>query len=93
MVGWILSAFLGVYQGKQMRAAMNARIGFFFYLFGGVVAGIMTRVVSAIIGSLSIAMLAVAGYYLVPAYFFLWTAIFCGLAMVGIGLVMLWRWR
>jgi hypothetical protein len=122
MLGWILSTVLGIYQGRQMRGAMNARIGFFYlalfgfaalwfimmqpasaqqnalfiltlYLFGGVVIGIMTHVISAIIGCLSIAVLAVAGYYLVPAYFFLWTAIFCGLTMVGIGLVMLWRWR
>ncbi len=121
-VGWILSAILGIYQGKQTRAAISARIGLFYlalfgfailwfilmqpasarqdglfiitlFMFGGVVAGIMTRVVSAVIGSLSIAVLAVIGYYLLPAYFFLWAAIFCGLGMVGIGLVLLWRWR
>ena len=121
-IGWILSGILGVYQGRQTRAAIGSRIAFFYlalfgfaalwfivmqpasarqdalfiitiFTFGGVVAGIMTCVIPSIVGSLSIAALAVIGYYLVPAYFFLWVAIFCGLGMVGIGLVMLWRWR
>jgi hypothetical protein len=121
-IGWILSAIIGAYQGRQTRAAINARVGFFYlalfgfaalwfilmqpasakqdalfiitlFMFGGVVAGIMARVISSIIGSLSVAVLAVIGYYLLPAYFFLWAAIFCGLTMVGIGLVLLWRWR
>jgi hypothetical protein len=63
------------------------------FLFGGVVAGIITRVLALVITNLSMAVLVVLGYYLVPAYFFLWTAIFSGLAMVGIGLVMRLRWR
>jgi hypothetical protein len=121
-IGWILSAFLGTYQGRQMRAAVSARIGFFYlalfgfaalwyiimqpvsgkqtvlfivtlFMFAGVTAGIMTRVVPTIIGSLSIAALAVIGYYLLPTYFNLWVAVFCGLTMVGIGLGLLLRRR
>lgn len=63
------------------------------FIFGGVAVGIITRVMPLIICDLSLAALLVLGYYLVPAYFFLWAAVFCGLALVGIGLVMLWRWR
>lgn len=63
------------------------------FMFGGVVAGIMTCVIPTIIGSLSVAALAVIGYYLLPSYFFLWVAIFCGLTMVGIGLELLLRRR
>jgi hypothetical protein len=121
-VGWILSAILGIYLGRQTRSTFDSRIGFFFLalfgfmglwfllmqpigikqgvlffltitMFGGVVAGIMSRAVSSIIGSLTVAALAVIGYYLLPAYFFLWVAIFCGLTMVGIGLVIRLRWR
>ncbi len=122
MVGWILSAFLGVYQGRQMRAAVSSRIAFFYlalfgfaglwyiimqpvggkqtvlfivtlFMFAGVTAGIMTRGISTIIGSLSVAALAVIGYYLLPTYFDLWVAVFCGLTMVGIGLGLLLRRR
>lgn len=121
-VAWILSAILGIYQGRQTRATVGSRVGFFFLalfgfgalwlvimqpatfnqnvlfvitliMFGGVVAGIMTRVISSVIGSLSVAALAVIGYYLVPAYFSLWSAVFCGLTMVGTGLVLRLRWR
>ena len=63
------------------------------FLFGGVISGIMTRVPASIIGCLAMAVMLVIGYYLLPAYFFLWTAIFSGLTMVGIGLVMRLRWR
>jgi hypothetical protein len=35
VVGWIVSAALGIYQGKQVRSVLGARIGFFFLaLFG-----------------------------------------------------------
>jgi len=121
-IGWILSAILGVYLGKQTRSQAGARVGFFFlalfgfavlwfflmqpassrqdamfvltiFLFGGVISGIMTRVPASIISCLAMAVMLVIGYYLLPAYFFLWTAIFSGLTMVGIGLVMRLRWR
>lgn len=121
-VAWILSAILGIYQGRQVRTSVDARIGLFFLalfgftvlwflimqpisvkqgvlflltiiMFGGVVAGIMSRYVSSIIGSLAITVLVLIGYYVLPAYFFLWTAITCGLAMIAAGLVMRLRWR
>ena len=63
------------------------------FLFGGVVSGIMTRILASTLCSLGIAVLVVIGYYLVPAYFFLWAALFSGLVMVVIGLVMRLRWR
>ena len=62
-------------------------------MFGGVVVGILARTASTIAGSLSVAVLAVAGYYLLPAYFYLWVAVCCGLTMVGIGLYIRLRWR
>ena len=63
------------------------------FIFGGLAVGILTCVLPLIIGTLSMAALLVIGYYLVPAYFFLWAAIFCGLAMAVGGLVMRLYWR
>ncbi len=62
-------------------------------MFGGVVSGILSRSASTIYGSLTITVLALAGYYLVPTYFYLWVAVCCGLTMVGIGLYIRLRWR
>ncbi|GAC1568874.1 MAG: hypothetical protein NVS3B14_20330 [Ktedonobacteraceae bacterium] len=121
-IGWIVSAFLGVNQSKQVRSIVGPRIGFFYFaligfvvlwfvilqplsvkqdvlffisivMFGGVVAGVFARSVSTIIGCVSITALAVMGYYLIPAYFDLWVAVFCGLTMVGIGLTLRLRGR
>jgi hypothetical protein len=63
------------------------------FMFGGVIAGIMERQPASIISSLALAVLMVTGYYLVPAYFFLWAAIFCGLGMIGIGIAVRVHWR
>ena len=121
-VGWILSAIIGIYLGKQTRSKIGPRVAFFFlalfgfavlwffimqpisfkqgalflltlFMFGGTASGIILRVFPLIICNLIMLLLVVGGYYLVPAYFFLWTAIFSGLFMVGIGLVMRLRWR
>lgn len=75
----------------------NTRQGVMFFIsivmFGGVIAGILYRNLSSVIGSASLTILAIVGYYLLPAYFFLWEAIFGGLAMVAIGLGLRLRWR
>lgn len=62
-------------------------------LFGGIVAGVFVRSISTIIGCGGITILALIGYYLLPAYFYVWMAIFGGLTMVGIGAVIRLRWR
>lgn len=62
-------------------------------MFGGVVVGILMRALPTIGGSLLVTLLALVGYYLVPAYFYLWVAVCCGLTMAGIGLYIRLRWR
>ena len=62
-------------------------------MFGGVVVGVFTRTIPTIIGCVSITVLALIGYYLLPAYFYVWTAISCGLGMLGTGLFIRLRWR
>lgn len=61
--------------------------------FGGVVSGILERVRSSAISSVAFAALALLGYYLVPAYFYLWVAVFCGLSLAGVSLFLRLRWR
>jgi len=62
-------------------------------MFAGVVVGIFSRYLPTVIGSVTLTILAIAGYYLLPAYFYLWEAIFGGLAMFAIGLTLRLRWR
>jgi hypothetical protein len=78
-------------------APQNTKQGVMFFIsiimFGGVVAGIFNRSWSTVLGSVSVTILAIAGYYLLPAYFYLWEAVFGGLAMFAIGLTIRLRWR
>ena len=62
-------------------------------MFGGVVVGILYRNLFTVLGSLFATALAIAGYYLLPDYFYLWEAILGGLAMLVSGLVLRLRWR
>lgn len=86
-------ATLWVFMMQPASFKQDALFVMTVFMFGGVAVGIIMRVFPIIICYLSMAALLVLGYYLVPAYFFLWAAIFSGLAMVGIGLVMCLRWR
>jgi len=80
-----------------LLAPQNTKQGVMFFIsvvmFGGVVAGILNRNLATVIGSLFATALAIAGYYLLPAYFYLWEAIFGGLAIFAIGLTLRLRWR
>jgi hypothetical protein len=75
-----------------VMASESAKQGAMFFItiimFAGTVIGIFSRSFSTIIGCLSLTVLAIVGYYLLPDYFFLWEAIFGGLAMVAIGLTL-----
>ena len=62
-------------------------------LFGGIVNGVFTRATATIISCLVITVLALLGYYLLPAYFYLWVALTCGLPMIAGGVYMRLRWR
>jgi hypothetical protein len=62
-------------------------------LFGGMVSGVFTRATATMISCLVITVLALLGYYLLPAYFYLWVALTCGLPMIAGGVYMRLRWR
>jgi hypothetical protein len=76
---------------------LNANQVILFFItivsFGGVVSGILERTRAGMLGSLAFLLVALLGYYLVPAYFFLWIAVFCGLPFAGVGIVVRLRWR
>jgi hypothetical protein len=61
--------------------------------FGGVVSGVFSRSVLAVISCVSLTVISLIGYYLVPGYFYLWMAIFGGLSMFCFGLYVRLRWR
>ncbi|HEX6477449.1 MAG TPA: hypothetical protein VF043_01295 [Ktedonobacteraceae bacterium] len=122
LVGWVMSAALGINQGKYLRSVLGPRIAFFYLalfvfgavwfvisrpqsimqiilllvtliMFGGVAVGVFARTIPIIIGCVAITVLVLIGYYLLPAYFYLWVAISCGLSMFGTGLYVRLRWR
>lgn len=80
-----------------VMAPQSTKQGAMFFItiimFAGTVIGIFSRSLSTIIGCVSLTVLASVGYYLLPGYFFLWEAIFGGLAMVAIGLTLRLYWR
>lgn len=62
-------------------------------LFGGVVSGVLQRAVPGVVVSLAFLAITLIGYYLLPAYFYLWMAVFYGLLFAAFGVVMRLRWR
>ena len=90
-----LFAFAGLW--FILLAPRNTEQGVMFFvsliMFGGVIAGIFYRNLAIVVGSLFATVLALAGYYLLPGYFYLWEAIFGGLAMLIPGVVLRLRWR
>ena len=89
----VVFAALWLFVAQPLSLKQGILLGVTIYMFGGATIGIFTRTISTIVGCAAITALSVAGYYLLPAYFFLWLAICCGLAMVGIGLTLRIGWR
>lgn len=89
----VVFAALWLFVAQPLSLKQGILLGVTIYMFGGAAIGIFTRTISTIVGCVAITALSVAGYYLLPAYFFLWLAICCGLAMVGIGLTLRIGWR
>ncbi len=92
-----LALFVFTVLWYTVMVPQSARQGAMFFItiimFAGTVIGIFSRSVSTIIGCVSLTLLAIVGYYLLPGYFYLWESIFGGLAMVAIGLTLRLRWR
>ena len=62
-------------------------------MFGCVSTGIWLRVLPLTLYGLAVSTLAVIGYLVFPAYFWLWLAALMGLFPIVTGLVLLWRGR
>jgi len=62
-------------------------------MFSYVVAGAWLRM-SLLIGiGVGVTVMSLLGYYLLPGYFYLWSALFAGGTLLGSGIYILLRWR
>lgn len=62
-------------------------------MFGYIVAGAWLRI-SLLIGiGVGVTVMSLLGYYLLPGYFYLWSAVFAGGTLLGSGIYILLRWR
>ena len=55
-------------------------------MFGSIIAGVWIQEPVSIVVGVGITLMSVLGYYLSPHYFWLWSAVFAGLPLVGIGI-------
>src|SRR5690348_7458522 len=55
-------------------------------MFGSIIAGVWLQEPSSIGLGVGVTLLSVMGYYLLPTYFWLWSAVFAGLPLVGLSL-------
>lgn len=62
-----------------------------FILIGQMTTGVLFSF-SSVGWLLPVTALALAGYFLMPAYFYLWMSILVGGSMITIGLYIRWRW-
>ncbi|MBE3558622.1 MAG: hypothetical protein IMW89_05270 [Ktedonobacteraceae bacterium] len=60
-------------------------------MFSSIMAGIWLRQTVSIVLGVSVTVVTVMGYYLLPAYFWLWAATSAGLPLIGVGLYFLSR--
>ena len=60
-------------------------------LFGGAVIGVLQRLPQTIVGCVAATALTVAGYYVAPAYFWLWSAFSFGGFMTVVGVILIVR--
>ena len=62
-------------------------------MFGYVVAGAWLRTPLLIGIGVGVTVMSLLGYYLLPGYFYLWSALFAGGTLLGSGIYILLRWR
>lgn len=62
-------------------------------MFGCIAIGIWLRIPLQIGVGAGVVVLAVAGYYMIPAYFWLCVAVLCGGSLIGSGIYVVTRWR
>lgn len=62
-------------------------------MFGYIVAGAWLRTPLLIGIGVGVTVMSLLGYYLLPGYFYLWSALFAGGTLLGSGIYILLRWR
>jgi len=55
-------------------------------MFGTIIGGVWIQERVSILLGISVTIVSVIGYYLLPVYFWLWAAVFAGLPMIGVSI-------
>ena len=78
---------------QPLNALQIALFWITLVMFSYVVAGAWLRM-SLLIGiGVGVTVMSLLGYYLLPGYFYLWSALFAGGTLLGSGIYILLRWR
>ncbi len=78
---------------QPLKALQIALFWITLVMFGYIVAGAWLRI-SLLIGiGVGVTVMSLLGYYLLPGYFYLWSAVFAGGTLLGSGIYILLRWR
>lgn len=87
----ILFAAAAITVARPEDGKQNTMLIIIFIMIGQLATGLLLSF-SATWWAVPLTALALAGYYLVPAYFYLWMAILVGGGMIGLGLYIRLRW-
>jgi len=78
---------------QPLNALQIALFWITLVMFSYIVAGAWLRI-SLLIGiGVGVTVMSLLGYYLLPGYFYLWSAVFAGGTLFGSGIYILLRWR
>ena len=78
---------------QPLRVLQIALFWITLVMFGYIVAGAWLRVPLLIGIGVGVTVMSLLGYYLLPGYFYLWSALFAGGTLLGSGIYILLRWR
>lgn len=93
-IGSRLGIFYGVLYGFailwlilfRLTAIQIGMLWITVVMFGSIVAGVWLQERISLLLGVGVTFASVVGYYLVPSYFWLWSAVFAGLPLVGVSL-------
>lgn len=78
---------------QPLNALQIALFWITLVMFSYVVAGAWLRMPLLIGIGVEVTVMSLLGYYLLPGYFYLWSALFAGGTLLGSGIYILLRWR
>jgi len=78
---------------QPLRVLQIALFWITLVMFSYIVAGAWLRIPLLIGIGVGVTVMSLLGYYLLPGYFYLWSALFAGGTLLGSGIYILLRWR